>query len=129
MAKGSSSAVPATPIKFGGPRGDKKLEHGPDHVAARFDSERSGSFDDDSMTGTDAKYDEDLTEINYDLEEKAPAPMAVTLDTPEDAVMFAGRSEGIRPLPRNLVDKFNEDDRPKPAYEDFEDDGDNPNRQ
>ncbi|GMG16990.1 unnamed protein product [Phytophthora fragariaefolia] len=51
--------------------------------------------------------------------------MAVTPDTPEDAVMFAGRSGGARPLSRNLVGEFNEDDGPEPAYEDFEDDGDN----
>ncbi|GMF45419.1 unnamed protein product [Phytophthora fragariaefolia] len=57
--------------------------------------------------------------------EKAPAPMAVTPDTPEDAVMFAGRSGGIRPLSRNLVDEFNKDDDPEPVYEDVEDDGDN----
>ncbi|GMF52907.1 unnamed protein product [Phytophthora fragariaefolia] len=96
-------------------------------ITPRLDSiaERSVSFDDDSMTGSDAKDDEDLNEGNYDLEEKAPAPMAVTPDTPEDAVMFAGRSGGVRPLSRNLVDEFNEDDGPEPAYEDFEDDGDN----
>ncbi|GMF36301.1 unnamed protein product [Phytophthora fragariaefolia] len=51
--------------------------------------------------------------------------MAVMLDTPEDVVTFAGRSGGVRPLSRNLVDGFNEDDGPEPAYEDFEDDGDN----
>ncbi|GMF25723.1 unnamed protein product [Phytophthora fragariaefolia] len=88
-------------------------------------AERSVSFDDDSMTGSDAKDHEDLDEGNYDLEEKAPAPMPVPPDTPEDAVMFAGRSDGVRPLSRNLVDEFNEDDGPEPAYEDFEDDGDN----
>ncbi|GMF40021.1 unnamed protein product [Phytophthora fragariaefolia] len=75
------------------------------------------------MTGSDAKDDEDLNEGNYHLEEKAPVLMAVTPDTPEDAVMFAGRSGGVRPLPRNLVDEFNEDDGPEPAYEDFGDDG------
>ncbi|GMF43431.1 unnamed protein product [Phytophthora fragariaefolia] len=51
--------------------------------------------------------------------------MAVTPDTPEDAVTFAGRSGGVRPLSRNLVDEFNEDEGPEPAYEDFGDDGDN----
>ncbi|GMF42320.1 unnamed protein product [Phytophthora fragariaefolia] len=40
--------------------------------------------------------------------------------------MFAGRSGGVRAMSRNLVDEFNEDDGPEPAYEDFEDDGDNP---
>ncbi|GMG18306.1 unnamed protein product [Phytophthora fragariaefolia] len=88
-------------------------------------AERSVSFDDDSMTGSDAKDDEDLNEGNSELEEKAPAPMAVAPDTPEDAVMFAGRSGGVRPLSRNLVDEFNEDDGPESAYEDFGDDGDN----
>ncbi|GMF60210.1 unnamed protein product [Phytophthora fragariaefolia] len=124
MAKGSSSAKPATPMKAGGTRGDNSSTA---LITPQLDSivERSVSFDDDSMTGSDAKDDEDLNEGNYELEEKAPAPMTVTPDTPEDAVMFAGRSGGVRPLSRNLVDEFNEDDGPEPAYEDFGDDGDN----
>ncbi|GMF59985.1 unnamed protein product [Phytophthora fragariaefolia] len=103
MAKGSSSAVPATPMKSGETRGDNSSTA---LITSQLDSivERSVSFNDDSMTGSDAKDDEDLNEGNYELEEKAPAPMAVTPDTPEDAVMLAGR---------------------KPAYEDFGDDGDN----
>ncbi|GMF20216.1 unnamed protein product [Phytophthora fragariaefolia] len=122
MAKGSSSAVPATPMKSGGTRGDNSSTA---LIPPQLDpiAERSITFDDYSMTGSEAKDDENLNEGNYDLEEKAPAPMAVTPDTPEDAVMFAGRSGEVRPLSRNLVDKFN---GPEPAYEDFEDDGDNP---
>ncbi|GMF18422.1 unnamed protein product [Phytophthora fragariaefolia] len=125
MAKGSSSAVPATPMKSGGTRGDNSSTA---LITPQLDSiaERSVSFDDDSMTGSDAKDDEDLNKGNYDLEEKAPAPMAVTPDTPEDAVMFAGRNGGVRPLSRYLVDEFNEDDGPEPAHEDIEDDDDNP---
>ncbi|GMF47195.1 unnamed protein product [Phytophthora fragariaefolia] len=84
------------------------------------------SFDDDSTTGSDAKDYEGLNEGNYDLEEKAPAPMAVTPDSPEHAVMFAGRSGGVRPLSRNLMDEFNKDGGPEPAYEYFENYGDNP---
>ncbi|GMF53825.1 unnamed protein product [Phytophthora fragariaefolia] len=103
MAKGSSSAVPATPMKSGGTRGDNSSTA---LITPQLDSiaERSVSFDDDLMTGSDARDDEDLDEGNYYLEEKAPVPMAVTPDTPEDAVMFAGR---------------------KPASEKFGDDGDN----
>ncbi|GMF26165.1 unnamed protein product [Phytophthora fragariaefolia] len=103
MAIGSSSAVPATPMKSGGMRGDNSSMA---LITSQLDSiaERSVSFDEDAMTGSDAKDDGDLNEGNYDLEEKAPAPMAVAPDAPEDAVMFAGR---------------------KPIYEDFEDDGDN----
>ncbi|GMF46673.1 unnamed protein product [Phytophthora fragariaefolia] len=124
MAKGSSSAVSATPMKSGGPRGGNLSTA---LITPQLDSisERSVSFDDDSMAGSDAKDDKDLSEGNYDLEEKAPAPMAVTPGTPEDAVMFAGRSGGVHPLSRNFVDEFNGDDGPKPAYGDFEDDGDN----
>ncbi|GMF45634.1 unnamed protein product [Phytophthora fragariaefolia] len=123
MAKGSSSAVPATPMKSGGTRGDNSSTA---LITPQLDSiaERSVSFDDDSMTGSDAQDDEDLNEGNYYLE-KAPVPMAVTPDTPEDAVMFAGRSGGVRPLSRNLGDEFNEDDGPEPAYEDVGDDDDN----
>ncbi|GMF53321.1 unnamed protein product [Phytophthora fragariaefolia] len=100
MAKGSCSAVPATSMKSGGTRGDNSSMA---LITPPLESiaERSVSFDDDSMTGSDAKDDEDLNEGNYDLVEKAPAPMVVTPDTPGDAVMFAGRRGGVRPLLRN----------------------------
>ncbi|GMF50322.1 unnamed protein product [Phytophthora fragariaefolia] len=112
-------------MKSGGTRGDNSSTA---LITPQLDSiaERSVSFNDDSMTGSDAKDDEDFNEGKYDLEEKAAAPMAVTPDVPEDVVMFARRRGGVRPLSRNLVDEFNEDDDPVPAYEDFEDDGDNP---
>ncbi|GMF22655.1 unnamed protein product [Phytophthora fragariaefolia] len=121
MAKGSSSAVPATPMKSGGPRGDTSSTA---LITPQLDSiaKCSVSFDDASMTRFDAKDDEDLNEDNYDLEEKEPAPIAVAPDTPEDAVMYAGRSGGVRPLSRNPVNEFNEDDVPG----DFGDDDDNP---
>ncbi|GMF27111.1 unnamed protein product [Phytophthora fragariaefolia] len=96
MAKGSNSAVPATPMKSGGTRGDNSSTA---LITPEIDSiaERSVSCDDESMTGSVAKDDEDLDEGNCDLEEKAPSPMAVTPDTPEDTVMFAGRRRGVRP--------------------------------
>ncbi|GMF51144.1 unnamed protein product [Phytophthora fragariaefolia] len=112
-------------MKSGGTRGDNSSTA---LITPQLDSiaERFVSFDDDSMTGSNAKDDEDLNDGNYDLEEKAPAPMAVTRGSPEDAVMFAGRSGGVHPLSRNLVDEFDKDDGPEPVYEDFENDDDNP---
>ncbi|GMF42319.1 unnamed protein product [Phytophthora fragariaefolia] len=67
MAKGSSSAVPTTPMKFGGTRGNNS---GTALVTPQLDSiaERSVSFNDNAMTGSDAKDDEDLNEGNYNLE-------------------------------------------------------------
>ncbi|GMF37924.1 unnamed protein product [Phytophthora fragariaefolia] len=96
MAKGSSSAVPATPMKSGGTRGDNSSTA---LITPQLDSiaERSISFDDDSMSGSDPKDDGDRNEGNYDLEEKAPAPMTVTPGTQEDAVMFAGLRGGVHP--------------------------------
>ncbi|KAG6621956.1 uncharacterized protein IUM83_07500 [Phytophthora cinnamomi] len=98
-------------------------------------AERTVSFD-DSMTGSDAK-DEEMDE-DYDdyLEEKAPAPAVVTPETPEDAVVSAGRSAGTRSLSRNLAVELDDDTRsvtrnladelddvdgPGPAYDDLED--------
>ncbi|EGZ16371.1 hypothetical protein PHYSODRAFT_334561, partial [Phytophthora sojae] len=69
------------------------------------------------------------------LEEKAPAPAVVTPETPEDAVMSAGRSGGSRslarslaseleddtpPVSRNLADELDDVDDPEPAYDDME---------
>ncbi|GMF27854.1 unnamed protein product [Phytophthora fragariaefolia] len=77
-------------MKSGGMRGDNSSRA---LITPQLDSiaERSVSFDDDSMTGSDAKDDEDLNGDNYDLEEKAPAPMTVAPDTPEDAMMAQNR--------------------------------------
>ncbi|GMF60465.1 unnamed protein product [Phytophthora lilii] len=85
MAKGSRSAVPATPMKSGGTRGD-------DSNAALITphlepiTERSVSFK-DSADGSDAK---DEMKDYEDLEEKAPALAVVTPDVPEDAILSAG---------------------------------------
>ncbi|GMF42269.1 unnamed protein product [Phytophthora lilii] len=57
-----------------------------------------------------------------DLEEKAPALAVVTPDTPEDAILSAGRSGGSRPLSRNLADELEEVAGPKPAYDDYDSD-------
>ncbi|EGZ07041.1 hypothetical protein PHYSODRAFT_251861 [Phytophthora sojae] len=101
MATGSQSAVPATPMKSGGTRGDDStavlITPQPDPIA-----ERNVSFD-EPMTGSDAKDEE--------MDEKAPAPAVVTPETPEDAVMFAVRSGGSRSLARSLASEV-EDDAP-----------------
>ncbi|GMF18544.1 unnamed protein product [Phytophthora lilii] len=117
MAKGSRSAVPATPMKSGGTRGD-------DPNAALITphsapiTERSLSFE-DSADGSDAK---DEMEDYEDLEEKAPALAVVTPDTPEDTILSAGRSGGSRSLSRNLADDLEEVAGPEPAYEDYDSD-------
>ncbi|GMF62701.1 unnamed protein product [Phytophthora fragariaefolia] len=65
-------AVPAIPMKSGGPRGDNLSTA---LITPQLDliAERYVSFDDGSMNGSDAKADEDLDEGNYELGEKAPA--------------------------------------------------------
>ncbi|GMF11481.1 unnamed protein product [Phytophthora lilii] len=109
MAKRARSAVPATPMKSGGARGD-------DSNAALITlhlapiTERSVSCE-DSADGSDAK---DEMEDYEDLEEKAPALAVVTPDTPEDAILSAGRSGGSRSLSRNLADELEEVAGPEP---------------
>ncbi|KAG6578293.1 Eukaryotic/viral aspartic protease [Phytophthora cinnamomi] len=121
-------------MKTGGTRGDDSTAA---LITPHLDpiAERTVSFD-DSMTGSDAK-DEEMDE-DYDdyLEEKAPAPAVVTPETPEDAVLSAGRSAGTRSLSRNLAVELDDDTRsvtrnladelddvdgPGPAYDDLED--------
>ncbi|EGZ25307.1 hypothetical protein PHYSODRAFT_326342 [Phytophthora sojae] len=96
MATGSQSAVPATPMKSGGTRGDDStavlITPQPDPIAESNDEEMDEEYDD------------------Y-LEEKAPAPAVVTPETPEDAVMSAVRSGGSRSLTRSLASEV-EDDAP-----------------
>ncbi|EGZ06488.1 hypothetical protein PHYSODRAFT_532075 [Phytophthora sojae] len=133
MAKGSQSAVPATPMKSGGTRGDDSTAA---LITPQLDpiAERHVSFD-ESMTGSDAKDEEMDEEYDDYLEEKAPAPAVVTPETPEDAVMSAGRSGGSRslahslaseleddapPVSRNLADELDDVDGPEPAYDDME---------
>ncbi|GMF36542.1 unnamed protein product [Phytophthora lilii] len=117
MTKGSRSAVPATPMKSGGMRGD-------DSNAALMTphltliNERSVSFE-DSVDGSDAK---DEMEDYEDLEEKAPALAVVTPDTSEDAILSAGRSGGSRSLSQNLADGLEEVAGPEPAYDDYDSD-------
>ncbi|EGZ09339.1 hypothetical protein PHYSODRAFT_339685 [Phytophthora sojae] len=131
MATGSQSAVPATPMKSGGTRGDDStavlITPQPGPIA-----ERNVSFD-EPMTGSDAKDEEMDEEYDDYLEEKAPA--VVTPETPEDAAMSAGRSGGSRslarsvaseleddapPISRNLADELDDVDGPEPAYDDME---------
>ncbi|EGZ29606.1 hypothetical protein PHYSODRAFT_469588 [Phytophthora sojae] len=133
MAKGSQSAVPATPMKSGGTRGDDSTAA---LITPQLDpiAERHVSFD-ESMTGSDAK-DEEMDE-DYDdyLEEKAPAPAVVTPETPEDAGGAAGARAPWRaleddapPVSRNLAEELDDVDGPEPAYdemEEFEDSADN----
>ncbi|EGZ27023.1 hypothetical protein PHYSODRAFT_320881 [Phytophthora sojae] len=133
MATGSQSAVPATPMKSGGTRGDDStavlITPQPDPIA-----ERNVSFD-EPMTGSDAKDEEMDEEYDDYLEEKAPTPAVVTPETPEDAGMSAGRSGGSRslarslaskleddapPVSRNLADELDDVDGPEPAYDDME---------
>ncbi|KAG6622358.1 uncharacterized protein IUM83_05252 [Phytophthora cinnamomi] len=121
-------------MKTGGTRGDDATAA---LITPHLDpiAERTVSFD-DSMTGSDAK-DEEMDE-DYDdyLEEKAPALAVVTPETPEDAVLSAGRSVGTRSLSRNLAVELDDDTRsvtrnladelddvdgPGPAYDDLED--------
>ncbi|GMF50950.1 unnamed protein product [Phytophthora fragariaefolia] len=100
-------------MKSGGPRSDNSSAS---LITPQLDSifKRSVRFDDASLTGSDAKADKDVDKSNYDLGEKALAPMAVTPGTPEAAVMLGERSGAVYPLSRNLVDEFNEDDGDNP---------------
>ncbi|GMF33964.1 unnamed protein product [Phytophthora lilii] len=97
-------------MKFGGTRGDDpNAALITPHLAPI--TERSVSFE-DSADGSNAK---DEMEDYEDLEEKAPALAVVTPDTPEDAILSAGRSGGSRSLSQNLAG-------PEPTYDDYDSD-------
>ncbi|KAG3074105.1 hypothetical protein PI124_g21369 [Phytophthora idaei] len=55
------------------------------------------------------------------LEEKADDLMGGTPDTPEEAILSAGRSGGSCSLSRNLVDELNDVAGPERAYDDYDD--------
>ncbi|EGZ12010.1 hypothetical protein PHYSODRAFT_516440 [Phytophthora sojae] len=107
MAKGSKSAVPATPVKSG--RGSAE---GSSTIASDLTSrlstisERSVSFEESVDQDSDAK--DDMMMDYGDLEEKTPATTQEFGDE-EDAMLSVGRSGGSRSLSRNLVAEFDED--------------------
>ncbi|EGZ10112.1 hypothetical protein PHYSODRAFT_256424 [Phytophthora sojae] len=119
MAKGSKSAVPATPVKSG--RGSAE---GSSTIASDLTSrlstfsERSVSFEESVDEDSDAK--DDMMMDYDDLEEKTPTTTQEFGDE-EDAMLSAGRSGGSRSLSRNLVAEFDEVAKPDHADDDFED--------
>ncbi|KAE9312957.1 hypothetical protein PF008_g19852 [Phytophthora fragariae] len=118
MAKGSKSAVPATPVRpTRGPTG--ATETIASDLTSRLStiSERSVSFDDSADDGPDA---EDMMMDYEDLEEKTPAAMQ-ELDNQEGAMLSAGRSGGSRSLSRSLASEFDEVAKPDHTHDDYED--------
>ncbi|KAG3089759.1 hypothetical protein PI124_g7406 [Phytophthora idaei] len=110
------SAVPPTPTKTGGSRGE---DLDADLITPRLDAidERSVSFD-VSVNGFDAMDEEMNADSGDNLEEKTDDPMGGTPDTLEDAIWSAGRSGASRSLSRNRVDELNDVGGPVPAYDD-----------
>ncbi|KAE8895615.1 hypothetical protein PF003_g20289 [Phytophthora fragariae] len=118
MAKGSKSALPATPVRpTRGPTGATSTLASDLTSRLSTISERSVSFDDSADEGPDAKD----TMMDYeDLEEKTPAAMQ-ELDDQEGAMLSAGRSGGSRSLSRSLASEFDEVAKPAHAHDDYED--------
>ncbi|GMF31090.1 unnamed protein product [Phytophthora fragariaefolia] len=99
MAKGSSSAVPATSMKSGAPRGDNSSTA---VITPQLDSIAEGSvrFDDDSIRMMKTSMKATTT---WRRRHQRLWRWRRTL-----------RSVGVRPLSRNIVDEFNEDDGSEP---------------
>ncbi|GMF29582.1 unnamed protein product [Phytophthora lilii] len=122
MAKGSKSAVPATPMKSSGGRTEASDRSGDSFVtpqSSRMEPipESSATYD-DSVEYPDANYDEDAHDEEDDddnLEEKGP--FVAPPSSPEDATVSIGRSSGVRPLSRNLTDELNAVAGPEPAHD------------
>ncbi|GMF16017.1 unnamed protein product [Phytophthora lilii] len=122
MAKGSKSAVPATPMKSSGGRTEASDRSGDSFVtpqSSRMEPipESSATFD-DSVDYPDANNDEDAQDEEDDddnLEEKGP--FVAPPSSPEDATVSKGRSSGVRPLSRNLTDELNDVAGPEPAHD------------
>ncbi|EGZ27308.1 hypothetical protein PHYSODRAFT_257631 [Phytophthora sojae] len=119
MAKGSKSAVPATPVKSvrGSAEGSSTIAS---DLTSRLStiSERSVSFEESVDEDSDAK--DDMMMDYDDLEEKTPVTTQEFGDE-EDAMLSGGRSGGSRSLSRNLVAEFDEVAKPDHADDDFED--------
>ncbi|EGZ20551.1 Eukaryotic/viral aspartic protease [Phytophthora sojae] len=119
MAKGSKSAVPATPAKSG--RGSTEgLSTIASDMTSRLSTISEGSVRLEESVDEDSDANDDMM-MNYDdLEEKTPAT-ADEYEDQEEAMVSAGRSGGSRSLSRNLVSEFDEVARPDFADDDSED--------
>ncbi|KAE9276610.1 hypothetical protein PR003_g29015 [Phytophthora rubi] len=116
MARGSKSAAPTTPMKSSGPRSEAS-----DHSESSFESLATVAMD--RVNEHPATYDSafepsDAMEEDEDDDWEVKGTMT---EATEAAVVSAGRSSGVRPLVRNLVDELDDVAKPEPAF--GEDDG------
>ncbi|KAE8989574.1 hypothetical protein PR001_g21743 [Phytophthora rubi] len=106
MARGTKSAAPTTPMKSSGPRSEAS-----DHSGSSFESPATASMksiDEHPVTYNSVFESSDAKEDDEDA---------------EAAVVSAGRSSGVRPLARNLVDELDDVAKPEPAFGEDEEDG------
>ncbi|KAE9313016.1 hypothetical protein PR003_g19610 [Phytophthora rubi] len=116
MARGTKSAAPTTPMKSSGPRSEAS-----DHSGGSFEPLATVAMD--RVDERPATYDSALEHshaMKEDEDDEWEARGTVT-EAAEAAVVSAGRSSGVRPLARNLVDELDDVAKPEPAF--GEDDG------
>ncbi|KAE8877773.1 hypothetical protein PF003_g38064 [Phytophthora fragariae] len=116
MARGSKSAAPTTPMKSSGPRSEAS-----DHSGSSFESLATVAMD--RVNEHPASYDSAF-EPSDAMEEDEDGDWEVkgtVTEAAEAAVVSAGRSSGVRPIARNLVDELDDVAKPQPAF--GEDDG------
>ncbi|KAE9332294.1 hypothetical protein PR003_g14583 [Phytophthora rubi] len=116
MARGTKSAAPATPMKASGPRSEAS-----DHSGSSFESLATVAMD--RVDEHSANYVSALgpSDVMDDDEDDDWEVKGTVTEAAEAAVVSAGRSSGVRPLARNLVDELDDVAKPEPAF--GEDDG------
>ncbi|KAE8876162.1 hypothetical protein PF003_g39740 [Phytophthora fragariae] len=111
MARGSKSAAPTTPMKSSGPRSEAS-----DHSGSSFESLATVAMDrvDEHPATYDSAF-EPSDAMEEDEGDDWEVKGTVT-EAAEAAVVSAGRSSGVRPLARNLVDELEDVAKPEPAF-------------
>ncbi|KAE9287073.1 hypothetical protein PR003_g26139 [Phytophthora rubi] len=116
MARGTKSAAPTTPMKSSGPRSEAS-----DHSGSSFESLATVAMD--RVDEHPATYDSALepSDAMEDDEDDDWEVRDTVTEAAEAAVVSAGRSSGVCPLARSLVDELDDVAKPEPAL--GEDDG------
>ncbi|KAI9986121.1 hypothetical protein PInf_025027 [Phytophthora infestans] len=120
-----STAVPATPMKASGARGDSSSSLS-DSLHMTATAERSISFEDDSADDHGINEDDEDVDDYDDLEEKTSMLEIAAPGTLKDARVTMTYSVGTKALLCNLVDELDVVARPEPAtpHDDDDDDDD-----
>ncbi|KAE9361542.1 hypothetical protein PF008_g915 [Phytophthora fragariae] len=116
MARGTKSAAPTTQMKSSGSRSEAS-----DHTGSSFEALATVAMDrvDEHPATYDLAFE--LSDTMEEDEDDDWEVKGTVTEASEAAVVSAGRSSGIRPLARYLIDELDDVAKPEPAF--GEDDG------